>query len=92
MTSSIGGSGNIPLPPSATLSHAQPAQPVSDLDQNVPALAKQMQDQMGQFSEQLNNLFCNQSQASNVNFLQDMANTVRALKDTVEKALNLRKL
>ncbi|MBS0651759.1 MAG: hypothetical protein JSR93_11420 [Verrucomicrobia bacterium] len=78
MTSSIGGSGSVsPLPPEQS-------------QQNVPALAQQMQTQVGQLVQNLSNLSTDQSQVNNSDFLSNMANNVSALNEIVNQALNIK--
>lgn len=78
MTSSIGGSGSIPpIPPEQS-------------SQNVPALAQQMQTQVGQLIQGLSNLSTDQTQVNNSDFLSNMANNVSALNEIVSQALNLK--
>ena len=76
MTSSVGGSGNIP-PPN-----------YPDQSQDISALAQQTQCQIGQLSQKLSDLSADPSQASNSTFLKQMASTVNDLKQTVGKVLN----
>jgi hypothetical protein len=76
MTSSIGGSGSTPpIPPDQS-------------SQNAPALAQQMQTQVGQMIQSLSDLSTDQTQVNNSDFLSNMANNVSALSQTVNKALN----
>ncbi|MBS0606680.1 MAG: hypothetical protein KF898_02920 [Parachlamydiales bacterium] len=78
MTSSIGGAGSVsPLPPEQS-------------SQNVPALAQQMQTQVGQLIQNLSNLSTDQSQVNNSDFLSNMANNVSALNEIVNQSLNIK--
>lgn len=78
MTSSIGSSGNIsPLPPEQS-------------QQNIPALAQQMQNQVGQLIQNLSNLLTDQTQVNNSDFLSNTANNVSALNDIVNQTLKLK--
>ena len=79
MTSSVGGPGNA-LPSS-----------YPDPSQDVPALAQQMQGQIGQLSQNLSDLSADPSQVNNSTSLQQTASTVKALKQTVDKVLNFLK-
>lgn len=78
-TPSVGGPGNTSSPN------------YLDQSQDIPALAQQTQSQIGALSQQLSDLSADPSQASNGTFLQQMASTVNALKQTVDKVLNLRR-
>ena len=77
MTSSISSSSNPPLP----LESTQP---------NLPAVAKQMQSQIGLFVEHLSALTSNQVQGSRGDFLSEMAKNVSSLNQIINETLKLR--
>jgi hypothetical protein len=76
--------------PISPLPQPTPAHPVPKALPNVPALSKQMQDQVMTLADQLQKVLDDPSLATQRSFLNEFASNVSHLNRTVDQALLVR--